>query len=161
MNSLKLPTGTAARGWREDHGVDDVDDSVTADQTGGDNLAVDLRHLARLDLGGHEFGRNAVAGENRDELGLVLRQQKRLRRAGGQFGESGVGRRENYERAGAAQGFNEPSGLHVGDKRVVIGRADGNFYDLLGGDRGDQTGAAREGGPKGTIDLPEGVSGIL
>ena len=60
-----------------------MDDSVTADQTGGVNLAVDRRHLVPLDLGGYEFGRNDVVGENRDELGLVLRQQKRLHRAGG------------------------------------------------------------------------------
>ena len=87
-----------------------------------------------------------MIGENRNELGFVFWQQKRFHGAGGQLGESGVGRRKNGERALAAQRFNEPRSLHGGDERGVIGRADGNFYDSLGGYRRDQTGAESEGG---------------
>ena len=99
----------------KNHGIDDVDDSVRANQIRGDNLGIVDHHAGRVGLQlqrftvngrrfsglhicGHDLGWNDVIGENRNELGFVFWQQKRFHGAGGQLGESGVGRRKNGER---------------------------------------------------------------
>lgn len=83
-------------------------------------LAVYRRRFTGLYIGRHDLGGNDVIGKNRDELGLVFGQEQRLHGARGQFAKGGVGQRENRKRSGAAQGFNEPGGLHSGDERSII-----------------------------------------
>ena len=112
-------------------------------------LAVHRRRFTGLHVGRHDFGWDDVIGEDRNEFGFVLGLQQRINRAGGQFGESSIGGRKNGERTGAAQGFDEPGGLHGGDERGVIGRADGDFDDGLGRNGRDQAGAECEGGEQG------------
>ena len=62
-------------------------------------LAVDRFGLHGLNVGGHDFARNDVVSENRDELGFVLGLEQVFNGALREFCERLVGRRENGDRS--------------------------------------------------------------
>ena len=135
-------------GLRHNHGVEDVDDTVRADDVGLDDLGTVHRHgtvfhddvefaalqgldLAGLHISGHHFAGDDVVGENAHELGLVLGLEQHVHGAGGQLGEGRVRRCEDGERTSAAEGFGETGGLDRGDERGEVGIAGGNGDDGL------------------------------
>src|SRR5690606_26624308 len=70
-----------------------------------------------------------VIGQDLRQGGLVGGLDEALDRAGGQFGEGGVGRGEDGEGARARQGFRQPGGGHRGDERGVSGGGGGGVDD--------------------------------
>ena len=119
MGSPRLQCG---HDWK-DHGVDDVNHAVCADDVGlghistvnHDLVTVDLyrylRALDRLgrrefhDISRHDFPWHNVAGEDCNQLCLVLRLQQVRHSAFRQLGKCLVCRGENRERPVAFQGL--------------------------------------------------------
>ena len=84
----------------------------------------------------HRLGANDMAGQDLDQLVLVLGLEQRVDRAGRQRVEGLVGRREDGERAGALQRLDQAGGLDGRDQRGVILRVDGVLDDVLVGIHG-------------------------
>ena len=134
-------------GWRHEHSVDDVHDTVRCVVVGGGHLgAVDEDAVAR-DTGGHVLALHRrdhllviqvlgvhvpsghVVGEDVDELRLVLRLEEVGEDAGGELGEGLVGRGKDGEGALARERVHEVSCLERGDQGGEIGRRDGEIHD--------------------------------
>src|SRR5690606_17547817 len=98
----------------------------------------------------------AVIGQDLRQGGLVGGLDEALDRAGGQFGEGGVGRGEDGEGARARQGFRQPGGGHRGDERGVSGGGGGGVDDGRVSHRG---GGSRRGGGLGVRRRRRGLGG--
>ena len=96
--------------------------------------AIFLDHF--LDNRSRRVGRDDVAGQDLDELSLVLRLEQIVDRALRQFGEGLIGRRENGERPLPFQRLDEAGGLDRRDKRRVVLGVDGVLDDVFRGVHG-------------------------
>ena len=74
-----------------------------------------------------------MAGQDLDQLVLVLGLEQRVDRAGRQRVEGRVDRREDGERTGALQRLDQAGGLDGGDQRGVVLRVHGVLDDVLVG----------------------------
>ena len=97
-------------------------------------LAVDGFGFHRFHIGSHDFSRHDVIGENRGELRFVLGFQKIFQSSLGKLREGFVSRREDRERSGALQRFDQASRFDGGDKGVEAagGRSDGDDVFIFG-----------------------------
>ena len=95
---------------------------------------------------GHHFAGDDVVLQDLLQLLLVLGLEQAFDRAGGEFGEGFIGRREDGEGAGALEGVDQAGGLHGGDKGVELGRCGGvdNVGGGSGGSERHQDGAGGE-----------------
>ena len=121
---------------RHQDGIDDVDDTVVADDVRGNdgraihvNLAIGNLDIDRLPIdgggrrhlhhiGGKVFARNDVIGEDSGKGCFRFRLHKRLDRTRGQFGEGSIGRCQNGERPSALEGFDETCCRYSGNERL-------------------------------------------
>jgi hypothetical protein len=133
----------------QDHGVDDVDDAVAAEDVGhGDARAVDADTFAGAndvdalavqsaseveldDLLGRDCSGNHVVGEDCLEQPFVLLLQQRLERALGQRGEGGIGGSKHGEGPFALQRVDELSGGQGGGQGVERASGDGSLDDVF------------------------------
>ena len=102
----------------------------------GARVDVELRAVDRLggvvlhDVGGHQRSGHHVVGQDRGELGLVLRLEQRLDRAGRQLGEGRVRRREDGEGPRPLQRVDEPGRGEGGGEGVELAGGDRRFDDI-------------------------------
>ena len=116
-----------------------VDADGTVLEGDGDGFVGECFRAAFFKGGGKRDARgDDVKFEDRDELGFVLGLKERLKRALGQFGESGVGGGEDGERSRAFERADEIGGGEGGGERLKRAGGDGGVDDIGfgGGGRG-------------------------
>jgi hypothetical protein len=151
---------------RQQHRVDDMNDTVRCFDVGPDHVGVVHPHAERAvdvhrqpgrgldlqglagDIGGFHTARHHVVFKDRCKLGLVLEEP--LDGARRQFGEGGIVGSKHGVGPLAFQRLDETRRLHGGDQRVERTRGDRGIDDIGGPregrreQRGDQSGAGDE-----------------